>query len=126
MEPTNLNPDDPFPGDRLLREVMSAPVADEGFTERVLMALPRRRSASLPLLLPSTLAWTLSGAGIATALGLAGLSDWGADALARLGDAAALAATRPWVLLALAVALASYVTGLLAARFALRTLGGSR
>ncbi|HEY5078659.1 MAG TPA: hypothetical protein VII43_02385 [Opitutaceae bacterium] len=103
---------------------MDAPLPDDGFTERVLSALPRRRAAPFPPSFAPTLAWTLSGAGAATALGLVGSSDWGADALARLGDAASLAATRPWILFALAVALVSYVAGLFAARFAQRSLDG--
>ena len=116
-----MNPDDPFPSDRLLREAMGAPVADDGFTERVLSALPRRRAALFSPSLALTLAWTLSGSAAATALVLAGSSGWGADALARLGEAASLAGTRPWVVFALAVALASYLTGILAARVAMRS-----
>jgi hypothetical protein len=115
-----MNPHDGFPSDQMLREAMDAPcVPDNGFTERVVSALPRRRPALAPGPVALTFAWTLSGSGIAMALCIAASSDWGTEALVRMGDVAALLATKPWIVFALAVSALSYLTALFTARAAL-------
>jgi hypothetical protein len=127
MEPAQMNPKDPFPSDQMLREAMDARgVPDNGFTERVISALPRRRTRPLPQPVARTLAWTLSGTGLAMALCIVGSSEWGSGALVRLGDAAASLATRPWIVFALAVSALSYLTALIAAKAALLPPGGRR
>jgi len=122
-----MSQDARFPSDAMLREAMDAPVVpDDGFTERVVSALPRRRTPPPPQSVVPTLVWTLSGAGVATAVCAAGSSEWGSDALARLENSAAALAARPWIAFALAVSVLSYLAAIFAARAALRPLSGRR
>ena len=75
MEPANLNSPDPDDQrlEALLRQQRSAPLADDGFSARVLAALPPRKNPRLVYVRISLLT-TAALAGLAVALGSGG--DW--------------------------------------------------
>jgi hypothetical protein len=121
-----MNPDDP----RLeasLREALGGPnLPDDGFTNRVLAALPPRRDSHHRHRAVLAIAWTVSGSGIASALCIVGTTDWAGGVLGRLADSATLLTAQPWITFAVTVAFLSYLGGLYAARAAIGSLGRSR
>jgi hypothetical protein len=116
MESEPMTPDDPTPLERLLREGLPAPeVPDDGFTERVICALPRGRGRAR---LPLSLAWLGTAAGLTPALLQLAASNGAAQAArTALGSAVALIGD-PWMAFALLACLASYLYALHAARAA--------
>ena len=121
-----MSPDDPR-FEEWLRDVLRDPsLPDDGFADRVMAAIPPSRHPLLRSRSALVLAWTVSAAGMAAALCLAGSTDWAAGVLARLDDGAALLAARPWISFAVTVAFVSYLGGLYAARAAIGSLVRSR
>ena len=103
-----------------LRDVFRATtLPDNGFTERVMAAIPVRRRPVLAFPSALALAWTVSAGGIATALYLSGSGRAGFDIAASLSHAAAFLVANPWITFAAATAFVFYLTGLLTARAAI-------
>jgi hypothetical protein len=119
-----MNPDETE--EKLWEALRDSPLPDEGFSNRVLAALPPSRPPVLRHRAMLVLAWTVSACGIVAALCLASTADGVSVLLARTGNAAALLAAEPWVGFAVMVAFLSYVGGLYAARVATGSRNRSR
>ncbi len=116
-----MTPDDSNRLEALLREGLPSPeVPDDGFTERVVAALPRRRSAAPSRAVLLSLVWVCAAVGSSAALWNLAFSDEIADAVARIDLPSTDLVVNPWTAVAFTGALVSYVYALLAARAASR------
>lgn len=106
--------------EQIRRALRTPELPDDGFTERVLGALPRRpRLWGVPQVLLA-LVWTATLGGVGLTLGILASSDEVARAATQLGESAAAHLANPWMLFSLAAALGSYGFSLYAARAAYR------
>jgi hypothetical protein len=117
-----MTPSDSPPIEALLRECLATPeVPDNGFTERVVGSLSRRRRPGLAHHLQLALVWGCSGAGLTLSLWLVGSSDWASQEYPRLGESMATLFGNPWWGFAFAAVYISYMTALVTARAACRS-----